>query len=1622
MGGKAMRLGLGALVFLGAQAARAQGGPPGAYKVEDGSFHLKFHFQYFPTDAEIAALKEQVERARLQLCDATDAKVKISKVTLSAGQSSEEVGDVWLLNGQGRSFSELLGGHVTLFREGGAYNSATLAHELGHALLGLGDNYREENREWKNCGMGPGFDPGGATPSDNTIMQDSRTLWLLPDGRSIGDLNPFWDFGCTGGTNTCLGCPGADMGAALTCPPSQDLRSELAVHNNFDSLHGSGATACPAVKPATHLSVSAAFSGGSSALTVPWGDCGNGVTEPGEQCDPEDTLTPLPLCSSFGLAAGLADHVGCRTNCTYNKGPCAPPSFDSCSKTSGMPQACNTGPVVPGGTTCASLGLGAGSLSCHLNCSLNLQNCGTPATCGNGVLDAGEECDLGSQNATGAPVPGPSGDRRCSEFMRDTVGLLGCNQNCTLDKSACTPYCAAVASSPEACVEGPSGALVPPSSCQDHGFGIGEASCALCSLSLDDCGPAFDSSSWGAARTTANAESSFYLAVDERGERHLFRLYATRVSTDHWQVDVLGQADEYTGGIVGNTQPARTFLVDFDPITKTVSSVKSGAGPIAPGTGSLVLGGAASDGTGEGTPPFIAGSHGQAGPLTLLVDFSKVTRNPWPYFSSSTPVRNSTFFPDTLVTAGPTGTERPIARCDDPTFCSELWNDMTGDWEGVQQRWDQKYNDIARAVASPNVDLSEWEYLAKSLPFQYGLIIPPPDDRPTSTPPTVDECGGVLMPGTGWDDAPAKGLNPDGVVLVIDRSGSMKTPIDADATYGAGTGETRLAFAQAASRDFLDLVVGRTGTTPNAGLVSFSTTETLDEPLAEVLKSGVPVAGQVALDAFKGVVNALAPDGFTAIGLGLKRAGEMLNGTSLAAKTIILLSDGENNRPDPLGDADPLAVATALGKQGIRIFAVPTGHAADKILLGNIAAATGGTLFEAPIGDELPSIYAEAFALASGEQLAVPRTSITVPYTVPCGSLEVTFCVPEQRLDTAFGCVCKVDGESPIRTQAFEIEPYATQVNVLLSVRNTDVDNWSPQFRLIDPSGVVRMRESDAEVISDRFYRILTLADPEPGTWQLQLAAVDSSESQIQYVQVHVAGPGPDSYPRLSRTVVPESDPVVLSVGTSYAGRAVRGALSLVDLHRPDGSVVPLVLENTQPGGATSITIDPSNYVGRGIYRADVYTATSGTERYVLGEGALGPEPGEETNLPPAFVRRASKSFFVVSALEPPLPPGGDCDRNGLPDSEEPAGDFDGDGLPDVCDQDDDNDDIPEPGDPDPRSSTCRVPACPIADAGIDKTVQCTSPDGSALVTLDGSGSSDPDGGALSYAWTSSVPLQNADQALATGAFPLGTREATLTVSDGPNQVSDTVLVTVLDTTPPVLAPPPDVTVSTCGGTVNLGQATATDGCGGHVDIFNDAPASFPRAGKTIVTWRAVDQFGNQATATQTVVVGVGNNRNCCPVGTHIIMGTSNNDILTGTSAADCIIGLGAQDTIRGLGGNDYLSGGEGDDIIEGGDGNDQLEGGTGQDTLRGQNGDDVMLGLDGDDQCYGGIGNDRFYGGQGNDHLYGEDGDDGLFGEAGYDTLDGGNGNDILNGGDAVDTCIGGAGTNTFILCENVQ
>lgn len=173
----------------------------------------------------------------------------------------------------------------------------------------------------------------------------------------------------------------------------------------------------------------------------------------------------------------------------------------------------------------------------------------------------------------------------------------------------------------------------------------------------------------------------------------------------------------------------------------------------------------------------------------------------------------------------------------------------------------------------------------------------------------------------------------------------------------------------------------------------------------------------------------------------------------------------------------------------------------------------------------------------------------------------------------------------------------------------------------------------------------------------------------------------------------------------------------------------------------------------------------------------------------------------------------------------------------------------------------------PEADAGPDQTVECTGL-ATTPVQLDGTGTTDADGDVLIYTWSApGISFDDVNSHTPTGNFPIGTTTVTLKVFDGFQEDTDTVDITVEDTTPPVITCPDAVTVECAGhceggGTLAsdpqlndfFAMVFATDVCDSDPVITNNAPECFP-VGDTDVTFYAEDASGNVDSCTVTVTV-----------------------------------------------------------------------------------------------------------------------------------------------------------------------
>lgn len=122
-----------------------------------------------------------------------------------------------------------------------------------------------------------------------------------------------------------------------------------------------------------------------------------------------------------------------------------------------------------GGATCVTAGLKGGTLRCTAECRLDLFAC---EGCGNGLVEADESCDGSSL-----------GGRTCLSETGLSSGEVRCLPFCQLDTSACHDCGNGVIEAQEDCDGSDLGSLT----CLDLGFTSGELACRGCVLNTDDC-------------------------------------------------------------------------------------------------------------------------------------------------------------------------------------------------------------------------------------------------------------------------------------------------------------------------------------------------------------------------------------------------------------------------------------------------------------------------------------------------------------------------------------------------------------------------------------------------------------------------------------------------------------------------------------------------------------------------------------------------------------------------------------------------------------------------------------------------------------------------------------------------------------------------------------------------------------------------------------------------------------------------------------------------------------------------------------------------------------------------------------------------------------------------------
>ncbi len=150
--------------------------------------------------------------------------------------------------------------------------------------------------------------------------------------------------------------------------------------------------------------------------------CGNGRLEAGEECDGASFGTAT--CVLYGYEGGA---LSCRSDCTIDVSGCTSSTARCGNGIVEAPEECDGTQL--GGATCLSLGFaGGGTLSCRADCRFDTTACSSTAgpVCGNNKAEGTEVCD-------GSDLRG----KTCVTQGYDW-GQLRCNSTCTAyDVSGC---------------------------------------------------------------------------------------------------------------------------------------------------------------------------------------------------------------------------------------------------------------------------------------------------------------------------------------------------------------------------------------------------------------------------------------------------------------------------------------------------------------------------------------------------------------------------------------------------------------------------------------------------------------------------------------------------------------------------------------------------------------------------------------------------------------------------------------------------------------------------------------------------------------------------------------------------------------------------------------------------------------------------------------------------------------------------------------------------------------------------------------------------------------------------------------------------------------------------------
>ncbi len=163
--------------------------------------------------------------------------------------------------------------------------------------------------------------------------------------------------------------------------------------------------------------------------------CGNNIVNVGEQCDGKSFSGNKTTCVQWDSGKYASGNVSCNKDCTVNYSACMAANF--CGN--GIlddGELCDTVKFSKPSTECAKWDskYASGNVTCNKDCTINYSGCVAGARCGDGKVNGSESCDGTRFSSTSTS---------CHTLYPELYasGKVKCSPSCTLDTSACVPYC-----------------------------------------------------------------------------------------------------------------------------------------------------------------------------------------------------------------------------------------------------------------------------------------------------------------------------------------------------------------------------------------------------------------------------------------------------------------------------------------------------------------------------------------------------------------------------------------------------------------------------------------------------------------------------------------------------------------------------------------------------------------------------------------------------------------------------------------------------------------------------------------------------------------------------------------------------------------------------------------------------------------------------------------------------------------------------------------------------------------------------------------------------------------------------------------------------------------------------